>query len=481
MELPALLSHSLSKYAIAEDDSALLSQLIDRPIDLILFFEQACEDETWCEEHSEFIESALNWFTSQFFLGRLSLESALKVVQAFHKHYSVLKNMLGRDLTVNDAHTTIQANSLLMGASSRVLRDIIRRECRDREDTVLNITGISETDLMLFMEHIETGNIAGLWKYDKQQLFKLLRQAQKYDLLDAAKNCQEVLRRYVNRSNVIEMLIMAHNESWEHLEQICCDLINAEARGVKLETVTKKFGHVTSKERKPLSFEFLDFNDISLDLFDKLSHLVTHLVCSGVLINDPEFSRIMRTCRKLVSLDISRTYGFSEYLREMPSSLQELNLSNSPWLNGPYMRQIFQVVPHLSQLILSNNLQLNYAAWSELQHLRELMVLDVSHCHQLRDEDLSMIMKACYRLTYLNVSDCSQLTNKGFFDIARNLPQLITLDISYSQISDGLLLEILTQCRRLEYLNISHCKNLTEKGILHALKQGPTLRETKRR
>src|SRR5947209_4188064 len=91
MHLPSLLPKEFEYLSDVHDDVALLSALIRKPHDLILFFEHACEDETWCRNHPDFMLGIGKWFTNRFVDGKLSREIVQHVVKLIQQHYSLLK------------------------------------------------------------------------------------------------------------------------------------------------------------------------------------------------------------------------------------------------------------------------------------------------------------------------------------------------------------------------------------------------------
>src|SRR5262249_19595049 len=148
----------------------------------------------------------------------------------------------------------------------------------------------------------------------------------------------------------------------------------------------------------------------TMDVFERVKNNITHLICSGDLTRDPTFSKVLGQCPKLLSLDISHSTDFTEQLKSIPYRLEELDISKCAWLSEYEFRQIVQICPHLSSLKLSSNVQLNFSAWSELQKLKGLKVLDLSRCNQIQDRDLKIILMACRMVTDLELEECKGIT-----------------------------------------------------------------------
>jgi hypothetical protein len=101
--------------------------------------------------------------------------------------------------------------------------------------------------------------------------------------------------------------------------------------------------------------------------------------------------------------------------------------------------------------------------------------LDLANCDQLQDSDLSILFRGLNALTELSLSGCKKISERGFLELAKSLSRLIKLDLSYSNISDTALVEIISRCKNLTSLNVSSCSQLSEKGILAAVKTGLSL------
>lgn len=472
MQLPALLPNHFEVYAAAKTDSALLEQLTKQPSDLTILFEYACNHETWSEEHAPFMHAAMTWMTEQFLQGHLSYESAKRVGKAIQDHYRVLEPLIPRNITFRVDEQEFPVNSLLFGISSEYFRDLMRLHWDLRKETIL-LKNVSIEFVRFVVEFVETGAIIQLWRLSKEELFIVLRQAVSWGLLGMAQLTEETLKRYIAEENVVDMLILSHEESWKHLLRICCDFLNDRSWGIRCEPVLWESSE--EPEIKPLAVEFLDFGYRALDVFEKLRQLVTHLICGGSLMSEGDFGRVVRGCPRLISLNVSHSRLYSEQLVEIIAHLRELNLGNCPWLTDALLKMLIPSCTHLEKLGLSGNLQLTYASWGELQKLKKLRSLDIARCHQIHDEDFSLILKASPQLTHLDLEDCKSLSNKAFFELARNLPHLAVLNVSRCHISDGLLLEIVSRCRSLRALDLSRCLDVTAKGLLQLVGQASSL------
>jgi F-box/leucine-rich repeat protein 2/20 len=530
MLLPALLPKEFAFCSAAKSEEALFKLLVDRPGDLLDFFEYACDDETWSSNNAEFMQEAFKWFTVQFLNDQLSLEFAKRVMNAFQLHYSILRNYIPLNLTISNQTAVFELNSLLFAARSERFHDLIRKRHIEKEN-ISKLTPLTEfppnlentplaqsirkAEMRIRAEEIAKekqkipeeipldqevtltlniipydlfskiaifvmqGTVSNLWREDKDFLLRLLHEATTYELTELQEECEEILKRYIAQENVIDLLILSHKEKWTNLRQSCFNFLNERSIGIKVSPGEHKRIDVSQKDIFPLAFEFFDFREPALEVYAKLNLYITHLICSGSLMEDVHFSEVVKTCPHLISIDLSRTLEFSDRLLDLDTSLEELDLSKCEWMSDTHLKRIIQACPNLSRLGLSGDEAITFRGWSDLQNLSRLISLDISRCGKINDEDFELILKACPQLIELNVEECRRISNKGFYALAKMLPHLAFLNLARTSISDAALIDIVTKCRKLRELNINRCDEISEKGILQTVLHAPSLKELK--
>lgn len=475
MQLPSLIPPELKQYNQAENETALLQMLIKKTPELVLFFEYACEDETWSDRHGTFMRAALEWFTAQSLQERLSAPFIQRIAASVRAHYLNLKSYIPRDLTFDVQSKKMAFSSFLFAASSDYFHNLIRGQRHHERNAAISLNTLP----IDFFEHVEefvyTGGVASIWKYDQAALLKFLRHASDLRLIGLMQLCEDTLKRYIDRDNAIELLIKAYKRSWMHLQKHCCHFINTLSWGVKFED-PEKFRITEHGERKFLAFEFLEYSDTSLEIFEQVRKLITHLIFSGSLVEEPPFNKVVQECPHLRFLDIGRTRDYNQRLHDVNPNLQELDLSNCAWLTNDYLKKIVEIFPNLRRLALTSNVQLTFLGWSALQKLPLLYGLDISRCRQVHDDDLLLILRACPQLTDLDLEECRGLTERAFFDLAKGLPNLAVLNVSKSHISDIALIEIALRCRHIVELYLKRCKEISEKGVLQFVAHAPFLK-----
>lgn len=468
MDLPALLPKNLEYVAIAENDRSLYSMLVQSPSEMIRFFVAASDDETWSGSHVSFMKEAIQWMTNQFFQDTLSFQLAKEAAAKIREHHLVLQQMIANNIGIylKGKSIPIKASSLLWGSSSETLRNMIRQECRDKSCSVLHLDSISSEVFEQIEEFVNTGAASNLWRKSKEEVIEVLIQAVDFGLQELSEVSQDILRRYITKGNVIEMLLQAHREKWDHLLSSCFEYANALDLRVKFE----------KSEIETFHFQFLEFTRNALEVFEEVRKEITHLICSKELTEHLSFSDVVTRCPKLICLDISGTLNFTDRLLDIPKTLEELDLSRCEWLDQKSLKTLFSIVPNLVSIHLQSNSHLKFSFWGLLKDFKRLEKLDISRCTQVKNEDFKIILQAAKGATHLFLEDCAGLTDSAFFELGKHIPKLTDLDVSRTNITDSGLIDLAIRCKHLIILKASRCPNLTYKGALEAAENAPNLK-----
>jgi F-box/leucine-rich repeat protein 2/20 len=467
MLMPFLLPHQLNYCARAETQESLLKLLLKSPPDLILFLETACADETWAEANEPFVHAAIEWVHQQFFQDQLMIEFAFRIAAVFRKHPSLAKLHLPNNLLLKLKDRDLPVNTLMYGSSSHYLKDLIRLECRDRKSDCIYLKDISYTVIEPIHEYIMRGYSESVYVKDKNTGENTLNLAQLWELNEFSLECQHVLKKWIYRDNAIDTLLTSHKKGWLALRSDCYDYIN----NLQLDA------RLLESPPETLKFEILRFSENSLQLFNQLRFTITHLVFGGTTTEQEEFSQIVNKCPQLIGIDLGYTLQFTDFLKDIPSPLEELELTSCPWLDQKTFNSMVTICPELRRLGLASNFQLNYQIWVVLQKLNYLLSLDLARCGQLLDEDIRLILESCDSLISLNLEECRGITDKGFSDISHLNPRLTSLNLSRTNVSDLSLIEIAIHCTELLHLNLTRCEKITDKGILEAVRATKKLKE----
>jgi len=460
MLLPTFFPKALALYLTVEDATLLLTMLKSKPADFLIFLECACEDEAWMSSHGEFMQNSLGWLTNQFKAGNIPIDFAKQAAKVLRSHFQAVRGHIPLDLVFIVQKELFSINSLLVGTSSDFFYEMIRSHWLDQKQTPLKMKGVASSVFRSIIEFMQTENVEGLWKLTQDEILLTLQQATTFELSSLMELCEACLKRYLNEANVIDTLKSSHRAGWMHLQQSCFNLINSYNSGISL----------AAHNRFDFMAEFSDFNPSSLALLDELQMLITHLICSSSLTENQAFSQVVRKCPNLRALDISATRNFSDFLYDLPNSIEELDLSMCGWLTDANLKKISEIFPNLKKLSLTSNTGITYLGWGELQNFLRLAALDISRCNQISDEDFLIILSSCKALLELGLEECRKLSEKAFFELAHKQSALVVLNLARSNVTDAALIEIASRCKDLISLNLSFCKSLTDRGVIQAVK-----------
>lgn len=466
MQLPALCDQSLFFCREAESDAALFQLLVKNPPDLINFFCTACDDETWSLEHEEFMSAAMKWLTDAFYQDKLMMEFAQRIAQVIRPHYNVLKSIIPLNITLKLKDRDIPFNGLLYGSGSEFIRELLRRECRDKKRKVLHFEKIEFATFSPLDDYLTSGNTAELLHKDRPQIIKILNLTLLWQLEELSNACQDVLQKYITRENLFETLLKSHKKGRKRLLQFCFDFANNLKLGYRLEDRGVDY----------LAFEFLDFNENSFDAFEALRESITHLIFSGTTAEEGDFLKVLERCPKLISIDLGRSKAFTDQMREIPVDLKELEFSGCLWLDDEKFLIFAARCPKLTSLKLGSCVKLGLESWGGLQNLVDLHQLELSRCSQIGNADISLILQATPALNVFNLEDCRSIDDEGFFELTKYGQQFTNLNLKSCKISELPLIEIASHSDVLFTLNLSRCDFITDKAVVELAKNIRTLK-----
>lgn len=466
MEMPAFLPAGLEEYRGVISDEELIQMLYSHSVNMFPFFIVAADDETWSSNHPFVMTELLKYLTRQAFDRRLEIQHIKQVQTKIHEHILLLDSYLPLDMILGVGGDEFHVNSLLFIAASPFFQDLIRHQLYDKKTNFLGLNGVSLTVFKAVLEFVQTGGVPDLWKNNEVELRDIHLQADRFGLIELGNSCEEVLKRYINHESVMPMLIQAHHDGWGLLRASCYQYINGLFYGVKF--------HDSNLES--LVFEFLEFKERSLEIFDKIKDLITHLIVSGTLTEEEVFSAVIKNCKRLIQLNLSASNIFSEKIFDAPDNLAELDISSCNWLDEACLNRFFLKFTHLRALNLKDNNQLGFNAFGTLSKAKHLTDLNISRNFGIHDEEFKLIVQSCSQLTGLDCSECKKVEDKGFYELARNLTHLQILNLENCQISDGILIEIAVKLNFLESINLTSCKRLSDRGVMEFVKQSRSLK-----
>ncbi|XP_070564401.1 F-box/LRR-repeat protein 7-like [Ptychodera flava] len=127
---------------------------------------------------------------------------------------------------------------------------------------------------------------------------------------------------------------------------------------------------------------------------------------------------------------------------------------------------LLEIFEKLSYRDLRCSVRLTCLHWNKLsQDFSLWRVINLSELSDRKnivtDEVLLKVMKNyCSKICKINLSGCTMLTDASFLFIADNCPALISLNIAYTSVSEKAMTKVMTNCLKLQHLNILGCRKL---------------------
>ena len=110
---------------------------------------------------------------------------------------------------------------------------------------------------------------------------------------------------------------------------------------------------------------------------------------------------------------------------------------------------------------------------------RKLRHLDLSRCSGITDAGIKYLAHAVPNLEMLQLSYCKEVTDESLVEVIRTTPRLTHLDLEeMDHITNHTLTELAkADCAAtLQHLNLSYCENIGDTGMLQILKRCPNIR-----
>jgi F-box and leucine-rich repeat protein 2/20 len=505
VECPSFLPETMKYCEACTSEADLIDAVSKHLSDLTTFFEAACDDEGWGIQHPHLLSMMLRRITRLMALNKLPLIYAEKVARVIQRHESLLEpHLLSRSVLFYNVNIIIEKeshwiNSLMFAVASEFFRDQIRNLCWETFQNRLSLPGATKAYFPLIKEYLYTGIVNELWKAEFKDVHAIMCQAYRWGLQGLVWQCVDVLRRYLEKDNVIEHLLQAHRDHFPEWKHACYQFFNKQEWGLRF----------LEKGPDQLAVEFLDFRNETIELFNIFAPLITHIAFRGDLKERLLFNTIMNKCPNLIGLDLSEFRDFSTYLTDLPANvfdlipginfegilnevamsnlpayvadflpngILELDLSSCDWLKPIYLKFIFMFCPQLKKLSLQGNVQLTYETWGNFHRLPGLLSLDLSHCKQLTNEDLLTIIEACKTLENIALEDCSNLTDRGFTSILDHCLLLSHLNLNRTATTNKTLIDLSNRACELTHLSIQGSEEITEKGIAALARGCPLLK-----
>ena len=162
--------------------------------------------------------------------------------------------------------------------------------------------------------------------------------------------------------------------------------------------------------------------------------------------------------------------------KQLGSNLKVLSLQGCRRVNNALLKELSGYCPNLLRLDLSRCRQLEVAknaAWLDncANTWKNLTVMDLNACKDISDILVSKIADIFPFMENLYISGCKGISIATWEKMAKKLPSLNYLDISRSDMTDEMILKFSQIPElKLQGINLTACKHLTDDGVVSLVK-----------
>ena len=162
--------------------------------------------------------------------------------------------------------------------------------------------------------------------------------------------------------------------------------------------------------------------------------------------------------------------------KQLGSNLKALSLRSCRCVDNSLLEVLSTYCPNLLRLDLSRCRQLEVAknaTWLDncAYMWKHLIVLDLNACRDISDVLVSKVADLLPCIEHLSISGCKGISIATWEKMAKKLPSLKYLDISRSDMTDEMMLNFSQiPALKLQGINLTACKHLTDNGIVSLIK-----------
>ncbi|XP_046547258.1 SCF E3 ubiquitin ligase complex F-box protein grrA-like [Haliotis rubra] len=160
--------------------------------------------------------------------------------------------------------------------------------------------------------------------------------------------------------------------------------------------------------------------------------------------------------------------GLGQFCRQQ-KSLQRLDISSCTDITDSGIAAVATNLTQLRSFKANKCRQMTDNSVKLFKYMSLLESLDLSECYELFSQ--GMIQGLCSgiqsKLTHLNLSCCTALTDYFVVELTKTVPSLVHLDLgSLFNITDISVHAVSKRLKHLRYLRLAWCKELSDKGLL---------------
>ncbi|KAI8507598.1 hypothetical protein Bbelb_149780 [Branchiostoma belcheri] len=157
------------------------------------------------------------------------------------------------------------------------------------------------------------------------------------------------------------------------------------------------------------------------------------------------------------------------------SMLQQLDMGFCKVLDLTMLHIIVDSCPQLELVNVEGCDSIRDSCLTVLSRLPKLTVLNLSHCTSVTDDGVCHLVRHCPGLTSLNIDGIAWITDNAVQDIAACYPSMRQLYLDGDELTNASITAVTDSCAQLELLDISFCEGVTD----HSVQNIPKLQHLK--
>lgn len=194
-------------------------------------------------------------------------------------------------------------------------------------------------------------------------------------------------------------------------------------------------------------------------------------------LTDTSIMAIAKNCRHLKRLKFNNclllTDKSIETVAAYSTYLLEIDLYGLQNMESPSITALLTSCPHLRELRLAHCGQINDSAFLNIPYdpdhpttFDSLRILDLTDCSELGDKGVERIIQSCPRLRNLILAKCRQITDRAVFAITKLGKNLHYIHLGHcARITDPSVEALAKACNRIRYIDLACCSNLTDNSV----------------
>ncbi|EAS32921.3 F-box domain-containing protein [Coccidioides immitis RS] len=281
--------------------------------------------------------------------------------------------------------------------------------------------------------------------------------------------------KHLNLRGCIQMA-----EAWfqcgEQIADACRNLVSVNLEGTHIDKPTITYFLVRNPKLVRISMTGLaTVTNSEMNVISKSCPLLEYLDISWCrnLINANGLRRVVRACHRLKELRIDefRAVDDEEFMLELfqTNTLETLVMSHCSSLTDSALKA----------LLHGKNPEIDILTGRPIAPPRKLKHLNLSHCQGVSDFGIGHLAGFVPELESLQLSFCPALGNDSIINLIGTTPNLTRLDLEeLEELTNNVLLALSKApcAARLEHLNISYCEKLGDTGMMQIVKNCPNLK-----